>query len=58
MNLSRETLFPTTLVHSKIEPLTKRWDDDIRVLEVGQYDFGIIMEAAEKNLMVVIAQGD
>ena len=46
------------LVHSKIEPLTKRWDDDIRVLEVGQYDFGIIMEAAEKNLMVVIAQGD
>jgi hypothetical protein len=46
------------LFHSKIAPLTKRWDDDIRVLEVGQYDFGIIMEAAEKNLMVVIAQGD
>ena len=36
--------------------IKKRWKHEVRELGYGQYQYGIVMPAAERNLMVALLQ--
>lgn len=56
LGLDSEFVVPI-LSHSKSPALANRWCNDVAAIGFGEYPYGIILEAAERNLMVAIAQG-